>query len=89
MKRKYRWAYLGVAGCIIIVNVLFIFIKAKSKNSLYEKYEWAEEFYGEKLYLEIDHKSTSEEELIGKQIAKQIEIVLSYMGNSEDTKEGK
>ena len=28
MKRKYRWAYLGVAGCIIIVNVLFIFIKA-------------------------------------------------------------
>lgn len=51
MKRKYRWAYLGVAGCIIIVNVLFIFIKAKSKNSLYEKYEWAEEFYGEKLYL--------------------------------------
>ncbi|EPD64790.1 hypothetical protein HMPREF1216_00512 [Coprococcus sp. HPP0048] len=87
MKRKYRWAYLGVAGCIIIVNVLFIFIKAKSKNSLYEKYEWAEEFYGEKLYLEIDHKSTSEEKLIGKQIAKQIEIVLSYMGNSEDAKE--
>ena len=73
MKRKYRWAYFWGAGCIIIVSVLFIFIKEKSKNSLYEKYEWAEEFYGEKLYLEIDHKSTSE--------------VLAYMGNSEDAKE--
>ena len=87
MKRKYRWVYFGVAGCITIVSVLFIVIKAKSKNSVYEKYEWAEEFYGEKLYSEIDHKSTSEEEVIGKQIAKQTEIVLSYMGNSEDAKE--
>ena len=87
MKRKYRWVYFGVAGCITIVSVLFIVIKAKSKNSVYEKYKWAEEFYGEKLYSEIDHKSTSEEEVIGKQIAKQTEIVLSYMGNSEDAKE--
>ena len=71
----------------IIVECIVCILKVKSKNSLYEKYEWAEEFYGEKLYLEIDHKSTSEEELIGKQIAKQIEIVLSYMGNSEDTKD--
>ena len=69
MKRKYRWVYFGVAGCITIVSVLFIVIKAKSKNSVYEKYECAEEFYGEKLYSEIDHKSTSEEEVIGKQIA--------------------
>lgn len=85
MKRKFM---LGLfCSCIIIIGSLLIFIKEKPKNSLYEKYEWAEEFYGKKLYSEIDYKSTKEEEMIGKEIAKQMVVALSYIGDPEDAKE--
>ena len=85
MKRKFM---LGLfCSCIIIIGSLLIFIKEKPKNSLYEKYEWAEYFYGKKLFSEIDYKSTNEEEMIGEKIMKQMEDVLSYIGREEDAAE--
>lgn len=46
---------------LVVISIFFLVVKNQKKGEIYEKYEIYKEFYGKKLYVEIDYKSTQYE----------------------------
>lgn len=69
---------------LVVISIFFLVVKNQKKGEIYEKYEIYKEFYGKKLYVEIDYKSTQYEKKVGTEIAERMENVLEYVGDESN-----
>lgn len=88
---KKRRAAIFVITVVICILIAVLLLKVSVKHTeIYDKYKFCEEFFGEKLYAELDYISTESEKQVGEEITEKMEYVLEYIGDEEtaDTEVG-